>query len=234
MLVMITLLNLAAADPQPETEVKAKAKAKAGFDNLAEQLDDLALQHDIDIRGLALLKASPPVHSSAGVIEKQLQVLLSDYNYVAIRGDDGIEQIIVLGFKQHVPDETIINTSKKGQNHFIEAALIGPSGDRVEVTLMIDTGAAYIVLPKTMIAKLGLDEAALSESKLQTANGMVKAEVGELSSLEIGDQVLDKVAAAFVEDDRLGDVKLLGMNVLNMYRFTLDDEQQTMTLLKIK
>ena len=63
---------------------------------------------------------------------------------------------------------------------------------------------------------------------------MVKAQLGELSSLEIGDQVVDKVAAAFVEDDRLGNVKLLGMNVLNLYRFTLDDEQQTMTLLKIK
>ena len=230
MLIMFAVLNPAAADPQPETTVQTKA----GFANLAEQLDDLALQHDIDVRGLSLLKASPPVHSSGGGVEKQLQALLFDFNYVAIRGNEGIEQVIILGFKQHVPDEIIINTSKKGQNHFIEAALTGPSGERVEVTLMIDTGAAYIVLPKTMIAELGLDEAALTESKLQTANGMVKAQVGELASLEIGDQILDKVSAAFVDDQLLGDVKLLGMNVLNLYRFTLDDEQQTMTLLKIK
>lgn len=234
LLVMLAMVTLAAADPQPEPDVGTKIEPKTGFENLAEQLDDLALQHAIDVRGLALLKTFPPARVSAGGVEKQLQALLFDFNYVAIRGKDGIEQIIVLGIKQHVPDETIISTSKQGEHHFIEAALTGPNGDRIDVTLMIDTGAAYIVLPKTMIDELGLEEDALTEGRLQTANGMVKAQLGELSSLEIGDQVVDKVAAAFVEDDRLGNVKLLGMNVLNLYRFTLDDEQQTMTLLKIK
>ena len=47
--------------------------------------------------------------------------------------------------------QTVLNTQKQGNNHFIEVTFTGPSDVEIESQLMIDTGASFIVLPMAMM-----------------------------------------------------------------------------------
>jgi aspartyl protease family protein len=207
-------------------------KPSRNFADLEEQINYIAATYDIDIEGAELLK-SDPARSVKGSIERQLKTLLADFNYVAIQeARDSIERVIILGRKQHFPDETVLDTKKKGKSHIIEVTIIGNNGMRRNLSLIVDTGSEYIVLPQSMISELGLEEKLLRERKLQTANGVVDAKFGQLTSIELGNETVNSVLAAFVDEKLLGGAKLLGMNVLRHFRFTLDDDEQTITLIK--
>ena len=79
---------------------------------------------------------------------------------------------------------------------------------------------------------LGLSEETTEERGLQTANGVADAHIGQLENLQIGNEIIRNVEVAFVDDELLGNVKLLGMNVLTRFRFTLDNQNQTITLVR--
>ena len=221
---LMVFFQLVIAGPDQESKQK--------FADLEEQLNYLAVTYDIDIEGSELLK-SHPARSVKGGVERQLKVLLSNFNYVAIQEtESGIERVIILGRKQYFPDETVLDTRKQGKSHVIEATIIGNNGIRRNISLIVDTGSEYVVLPQSMAGELGLEDKLLQERKLQTANGVVAAKFGQLASLEIGNEIIQNVRAAFVDEKLLGGAKLLGMNVLRHFRFTLDDAEQTITLIK--
>ena len=48
--------------------------------------------------------------------------------------------------------------------------------------------------------------------------------------VEIGPEIVSDVEVAFVADEQLGDVRLLGMSVLGRYLVTIDDELDRITL----
>jgi aspartyl protease family protein len=108
--------------------------------------------------------------------------------------------------------------------------LTGADGDRVTVPMIVDTGASTIVLPSSLIARLGFDEEALADGLMETANRRVKGKKAILASVEIGQAVQRDVAVAFIEDDRLGGAMLLGMSFLGRYRLTIDDAENRITL----
>lgn len=207
-------------------------ESKRKFADLEEQLNYIAVTNDIDIEGSEMLK-SYPARSVKGGVERQLKMLLSNFNYVAIQETrNSIERVIILGRKQYFPDETVIDTQKQGKSHVVEATVVGSNGIRRTLSLIVDTGSEYVVLPQSMITELGLEEKLLQKRKLQTANGVVDAKFGQLASLEIGNEAINNVLTAFVDEKLLGEAKLLGMNVLRHFRFTLDDNEQTITLIK--
>ena len=214
--------GLASADEAPE------------FVDLADQLSYLAVTYKVDMQGLELTQFLPSRRVS-GEVEKQLKELLSGFNYVSVKKPgSNIEKIIIIGRKQDLPERTILKTLKKGNSHLIRAAITGPGGIRIEVPLIVDTGAEHVVLPKSMLSKLGMENEPLLTRRLQTANGLTSALVARLSMLEIGNEVIRDVEAAFIDDKLLGGTKLLGMNVLKEFRVTLDDQKQTITLIKAK
>lgn len=209
------------------------AREKFEFANLAEQLDQISQQHGIDIRGLEPAVAMPARRPVSGDIERQLEVLLSGFNYAASWAKDGkIEDVIILGLKTAAPKKTVMTTRRVGKNHIILAAIRGINNSRIEIELVVDTGASYIVLPESMIDSLGLDGDSMDERMMQSVNGRVNAKLGRLSALEFGNEIIRNVEVAFIEDELLGGVKLLGMNVLNRYRITLDDQKQTITFIR--
>ena len=202
------------------------------YRSLADQLDDLAYQNNIAIDGLELTASQPPMRVT-GTSRAQVKRLLTEFNYVTIlSSEDSIQRIIILGKKQVFPRGTILHTEKKGKNHIIDGRITGTNGKQVEVSLVIDTGADYLVLPKSLLETFDIDPDSTETRKLQTANGLTDAKISKIKSLQLGNELIADIEAAFIEDEQLGDAKLLGMNVLQRYRVTLDDRQQTVTLIK--
>ena len=68
--------------------------------------------------------------------------------------------------------------------------------------------------------------------KLQTVNGTLEAQIGKLKAITLNNQIINDVDIAFVDDDLLGNVMLLGMNVLSQYRVILDHESNQITLIE--
>lgn len=126
--------------------------------------------------------------------------------------------------------EIVLETVRHGNQHAVKAGLEGKGGKRADQSLLVDTGADNVVLPASLIVRLGLSQADLSDRDMQTANGKVTARFGKVESLWLGETRIPNVDAAFVDDAKLGNSGLLGMSVLSRYTMTIDDETNRITL----
>lgn len=125
----------------------------------------------------------------------------------------------------------VIKTTRSHGHHVMRVALKGPNGKTHLKSLLVDTGATEVILPASMIETLGFKESQLQETAVQTANGVIPAWRGRLTSIELGgpdrNEVIERVYVIFVDDGSLGGTSLLGMNVLRKYNVTfLDGENQ--------
>lgn len=204
------------------------------FARLAVQLQAYSDRYEIEVKGIEKTLDAAAIHCGEGD-KRRIKCLLRDYNYVLIQEKNGkLERVIILQRKIPTPDEIVLETEKVGNRHTIPAFLTGVSGSRVEVRLLVDTGADYLVLPESMMDGMGVVAEDLEPRKMQTANGLVEANVGQLPALEIGGDLIENIQAAFIADDRLGESKILGMQVLSRYRMTIDDKHRRISLTKIK
>ncbi|HTO84803.1 MAG TPA: retropepsin-like aspartic protease [Methylomirabilota bacterium] len=134
------------------------------------------------------------------------------------------------------PKTLTITTDRLGAHHVIRAALLGPSGHLQMASFIVDTGATDLVLPDSMIERLGFKESDLEPVQLQTAHGVVQARKGVLKAVQLGgpdnnDEVL-RVAAVFLSEDDTGGYALMGMNVLGRYSITIEDDANQIILVR--
>ena len=119
-----------------------------------------------------------------------------------------------------------------GQGHFLADVLIN---NRVQASLVVDTGSPVVMLTSGFIQELGLD---LSQSKVgyvELLNGRYKAAAVSLNSLKLGDiQVRDVSAIVLQEDNREIKDGILGMSFLSKFHFTLDQKGQKLILRKLE
>ncbi len=215
----------------PPSHGQSDGAAKAG--SLRAALDALAAQHDIAVQGLETIDEQPaPVVD--GTPLRRIELLLADYSYMLVRKPGGgVETVMIMGRKTKVvppPDDIDIETSRRGAHHIVMGVLTGPDGDQVTVPMIVDTGASTIVLPSSLIERLGFDADALADGIMETANRRVPGKKALLASAEIGGAVETDVAVTFIDDSRLGGIMLLGMSFLGRYRLTIDDADNRITL----
>ena len=215
---------------------------------VSEELERLAREHEFAVRGL---EQTEEIFGRADgeKLYSRLRLLLENFDHVIVqRPEGGIDRVIVLGEKvpfepppPSVPaavpppvaeagGDIVLETERRGTQHVVKALLEGPSGAKVERELDVDTGADLLVLPKSLIAKLGIDKNGLKEREMQTANGKAKALVGTLPVLWLVGKPVTDVSTAFIDDKKLGVKGLLGMSVLKRYKLTIDDDQNRITL----
>jgi aspartyl protease family protein len=105
----------------------------------------------------------------------------------------------------------------KGRNgHFEVEARV--DGRRLE--FLVDTGASHIALRESAAAQLGIYPRPSDYTvRVSTANGVTKAALVQLRSVEVGDIVVRDVPAIVHSDQGLG-VNLLGMSFLSRVRWT--------------
>lgn len=215
---------------------------------VADELERLAKEYGFSVQGLDQTEEVFSRTAGDGLYHR-LRLLLENFDHVIIQSPQGsVERVIVLGEK--VPFEPtpppapagargpevdeggdiVVETQRRGTQHVVRASLEGGSGGKVERELHVDTGADFLVLPQSLISKLGMDEDQLEERDMQTANGRAKARIGTVPALWLGGRRIAGVEAAFVEDKRLGGNGLLGMSVLRRYKLTIDDDKNRIIL----
>lgn len=200
---------------------------------LSDQLLDLAEGNNFVVQGIDKTQ-SFSARGVVGDVESKIKQLLVDFNYMLIRSDQGgIEELIILGAKPQGPKNIVVATHKQGDHHIVASAVKGPSNEWINVQLLVDTGADRIVLPNSMMQPLGYADFELTTRRLQTANGIVEAKISQLEAIELGSEIIENADVAFVEDKLIGGIMLLGMNVLKRYRFTIDNNANQITLIKV-
>lgn len=212
------------------------AAAPAQAERLRDRVTRLADEQGFIVRGLDRLDAAAGIDSPT--TNKGLRGLLGGYDYVIEHNPDStIKRLIILGPKRAAPpappprQEIVLETRRRGVHHLVKATLEGDENRKLDLELMVDTGASYTVLPESTGIQLGLDNQVLETRELQTANGKITARIVTLRSLRLGSLPMTGVQAALVPDSELGGTALLGMNVLSRYLFILDDEQDQLVLI---
>ncbi len=206
--------------------------------SLADQLRALSSEHGFALKGVENT-ADAPASRASGELPVRLRAMLRDFGFVLEQPPGGpIKRLIIIGPKGEetfVPPESAdegetLETERSGVHHMVSATLLGREGQEVALELMVDTGATSVVLPRSMLARLGIPESDLTPREVQTATGRVTAATAPLPGLRLGSQEIRDVEAAFIEDDKLGKMALLGMSVLDRYNITLNGESNTLEL----
>ncbi len=207
--------------------------AAAESADLRQQLETLAAQNGFQLRGTTHIGQAPTVLVS-GTLRQRLMALLAAYNFVIVANDDGTIGVVrIVGLKGPPPDlsrRVTVAMTKRGSGHFLDAVIMGRQGEHKRLSLMLDTGASMIVLPTSLIDELGFREDDLKKTVLQTANGKIEGQTAILKSVQIGQAFERDIAVAFVEDEKLGTNKLLGMSYLSRFVLTIDDQAHRLIL----
>jgi len=153
-----------------------------------------------------------------------------------ILGSSDGEVSVAAAVETSGPKTLTLKTTRSGPHHIIRAAVVGPNGRTQLVSFVVDTGATDMVLPASMIVKLGFRNSELEPINVQTANGVAEGQRGFLRSLELGglDQkdVLQRVPVMFISDADIGGIALMGMTVLGRYNMTIEDADDRIILVK--
>lgn len=224
----------------------AMGSVLAGQVDVGVALARLAAEHGFRIDGREHLQGRLG-WLGEGDPSSRLRILLEGFDHILIHGTDGrIERVLVLGVQsQHgslaplvgrdlgaqIPAESIeLPTQRRGNQHLVGIDLEGAGSRRLPQDLLIDTGADALVLPVSMIARLGIGTADLVAREVQTANGRTHARYGRLPAVWLNGQRVADVAVAFLDDSQLGEHGLLGMSVLGRFRMTIDDQAHVLVL----
>ena len=208
------------------------ARAEGG-DDLFSQIQALQNQNNFQVTGLERIQNIEKVVTS-GNLEQQIKQLFAGYNHVVSRNKKGkIDRIVILNKKQKRKDNRIVLPTLPQGNHFTVSVSLSGDG-RVWQTLdmVIDTGADLVVLPESMIDQIGLSDSKFTLAKMQTANGVADAQIGQLKEVKIAGETVENVEVAFIADQLLGENKLLGMSVLGRYQVNIDDKAKLVTLIR--
>ena len=227
-------------NPQPPAPAGAQTRVPVG-----EELQRLSATHGFTLVGVGAIGEEARGRATGEELYPRLRKLLVDFDHIIVqKPDGGVERVIILGEKAaYVPPATPtpaggalasghieLKTTRRGTQHAVQISLEGAGGKRVSRELLVDTGADFVVLPDSLLAMLGIDGEGLRPSEMQTANGKVQARIGSLPAIWLGQNRVENVRAAFLEDGMLGTSGLLGMSVLSRFTLTIDDKGNRLTL----
>lgn len=202
-------------------------------ESLRTQLETLAQENHIQIEGLDRIgvEAAMPIE---GDLEQRLKALLADYNFLSVGAGKKIEKLTILSAKSGGPKPQIsgtVKTQKLGSHHQVPVVLTGPNNREIPSRMLVDTGATTLVLPISMIGRLGFTAGSLRDAMSQTAGGTIPIKTGVLKWVKVGDVIADDVPVSFIADAKLNGASLLGMSYLSRFRFSLDDATNELILL---
>ncbi|HEU4344352.1 MAG TPA: retropepsin-like aspartic protease [Candidatus Binatia bacterium] len=100
---------------------------------------------------------------------------------------------------------------------------------KVQTYMVLDTGATYTVISRQLAANLNLQVA--TYASLMTANGVIRAALSQLTSLQVGEAEATGLTVAIHDvspHPRIGG--LLGLNYLSQFHTSLDSRRNLLTL----
>jgi clan AA aspartic protease (TIGR02281 family) len=115
-------------------------------------------------------------------------------------------------------------------NHYVIKVRLNDDSD---VVLMIDTGASITSLSQRSFDALSRHSGfnGAGSRLFNTVNGVTRGTVYNTDQLSLGNQVLSDVKLAVLDFEQAPGIDgLLGMNVLQYFRFEIDQDQQVLHL----
>jgi aspartyl protease family protein len=213
----------------------ALAAAQDSDGSLGSQIDELASRAGFTVIGVERIGEASARPTPEGPPSRQIEELLKGYNYIIVHdANGGIHELRILNPRSSTGPVTrrgAVTSERRGRQHTVEAELVGPSGAKRKVRLVVDTGASIVVLPSSMIEPLGFNAEELDDDEAETANGVVEVKMGTLRSVSVGLAKASDVAVGFIADERIGNQYLLGMSFLDNFRLTIDDKTNRVVLL---
>ncbi len=101
--------------------------------------------------------------------------------------------------------------------------------NRLKLSMLLDTGASYMVITQKQANSLGLRN--FKNVKLSTANGIVTGKLTTLKSVKVGNSESKNVAAVILPDATSGRVQgILGLSFLKNYKYTIDRKNSLLIL----
>ena len=202
-------------------------QARAADDSLRTQIESLASERGFQVRGADLIGEETGADANSKDAAGQISRLLANYNFVVTRDPQGrIAQLTIVGMRVSPAVSSVtsgeIPIERQSAEHYVEAVVQGPNGREVPLSVMVDTGASTLVLPRSLAGSLGYTADQLQAVRVQTANGMTEGQSAILQSVRVGDAETARVAVTFVDDRLLGGKRLLGMSFLGRFRMTID------------
>lgn len=178
-------------------------------------------------KALISVNGGPPKVMAVGEVQQGVRLL-------AVRGQEveveegGRRRTVALGFTgggtQNAPAaKTQIYPDERGQ--FTVRGSVNGSGDTL---FLVDTGATYIVLPRSLADRAGVHVESGNQTPVSTANGQTRAYKVTLNSVQVG-EVKANLVEALVMDDKQLRFPLLGMSFLNRFNMRREGEQLTLT-----
>lgn len=123
---------------------------------------------------------------------------------------------------------TKIPLQRSGNQYHLTATF----NDRLELRLLLDTGASMTVLSAAAFTALRPGATPLGERALTTANGIVVAQVFRVPSVAVGGRRVTNLEVAVVDQlDDGGLVGLLGMDFLDNFQFSIDRQADALYLM---
>ena len=125
-------------------------------------------------------------------------------------------------------ESTAIPLSRAGKSFIVDVIV----NNSEAVRLIIDTGASLTIIRPDALHRAGVGPGQYETTRtLATAGGQIKAPVFRIGSLKLGPEVVSNIAVGGIDIPGLGAIDgLLGMDFLNHFRFTIDQEDQVMLL----
>ncbi len=139
-----------------------------------------------------------------------------------------INELLVSAQQNRFSDTTAAPIQRLGDAFSVRVVMNGI----LPVTLLIDTGATLTIIHPNVLQLVGVNiQQPKSTVQLKTANGILKVPVFQLRSLALGDQLVSDIEVGGIAMSGMSGVNgLLGMNFLNHFKFTLDQQQQLLLL----
>lgn len=139
-----------------------------------------------------------------------------------------INELLVSARQNRFSDTIVAPIQRLGDAFIVRVVINGI----FPVTLLIDTGATLTIIHPDALQLAGIN---LKQPKktvqLKTANGALRVPVFQLRSMALGDQQVNNIEVGGIAMSGMGSVNgLLGMNFLNHFKFTLDQQQQLILL----
>ncbi|MBL4762158.1 MAG: retroviral-like aspartic protease family protein [Gammaproteobacteria bacterium] len=188
-----------------------RIKVMALFKNMAYlQIDgkkQLLSVGETNSAGVSLLRAN----SKSALIE-----------YQGVEKEYRIGQQVGAAYAKAAKPKMLLNPDAKGM-YWVDGRINGNG-----VRFLVDTGATYIAMSSTMAKRLHIRRPANTpEVTFSTANGLAKAYMVKLSTVEVGTIKLHNIEAGILEGDSPKEI-LLGMSFLQKLR--IEQEGQLLTL----
>ena len=138
-------------------------------------------------------------------------------------------------FRQNVadaqPDDAVnaIPIERQGNHYVVDLEILGVGLTR----LLIDTGASYTTLSSSVLAGLREPYGRIVKEvvKVNTANGQVEGQLIRTQLVRLGAYEIEDIEVIAIPLDNLANVDgLLGMNILKLFEFQIDQENDLLIL----